>query len=81
MTLHEQPSVQHESVTALLGAWSEFILHDLASTGNMRSLDCCASKTNLGECLGDIGGGVCKEYMRSLPAVDMDDCLFGNNKY
>lgn len=66
----------HESVTALLGAWSELLLHDMASTGNMRSYDCCEDNANHGECFGRLGNGECQEYMRSLPAVDVDDCKF-----
>lgn len=77
-TLQNIPSKKHESVTALLGAWSELLLHDLASTGNLKSQDCCSEDArNHGECYGRVGHGQCREYMRTLPAVDMDDCAFG----
>ncbi|CAH1129175.1 unnamed protein product [Ceutorhynchus assimilis] len=67
----------HESVTALLGAWSELLLHDLASTGNLKSQSCCDDgKKNHGECYGKLPNGECREYMRTLPAVEMDNCDF-----
>ncbi|XP_050297989.1 peroxidasin homolog isoform X2 [Anthonomus grandis grandis] len=76
-TLQNIPSKSHESVTALLGAWSELLLHDLASTGNLKSLDCCKrDRKNHGECFGDLGDGECREYMRTLPSVDVDACEF-----
>ena len=77
-TLQTVPAAPHESVTALLGAWGELLLHDLASTGNLRSQDCCSDDgMSHGECYGRVGHGQCREYMRTLPAVDMDDCGFG----
>ncbi|KAJ8915169.1 hypothetical protein NQ315_000421 [Exocentrus adspersus] len=76
-TLQNNPGKPHDSVTALLGAWSELLLHDLASTGNLKSRDCCSenAKSN-DECYGMLGNGQCVEYMRTLPAVDMDVCSF-----
>nr|XP_022916804.1 uncharacterized protein LOC111426494 [Onthophagus taurus] len=68
--LRQSFSKQHESVTALLGAWSELLLHDLASTGNLRSIDCCSSKKHE-ECF-TMTGSSCQEYVRSLPTID--DC-------
>ncbi|XP_072395913.1 uncharacterized protein [Diabrotica undecimpunctata] len=77
-TLQSNPATKHESVTALLGAWTELLLHDLASTGNMKSQDCCSDNAKKhGECYGKLGNGQCREYMRTLPAVDMDTCEFG----
>ncbi|KAF5280247.1 hypothetical protein FQA39_LY18070 [Lamprigera yunnana] len=66
----------HESVTALLGAWGELLLHDLASTGNLDRGICC-NKANLkhGECYGEIANGVCMEFMRSVP-TKFADCPF-----
>ncbi|CAH1108455.1 unnamed protein product [Psylliodes chrysocephalus] len=76
-TLQNNPATKHESVTALLGAWTELLLHDLASTGNMKSQDCCSDNAKKhGECYGKLGNGQCREYMRTLPAVDMDTCEF-----
>ncbi|KAJ8969968.1 hypothetical protein NQ317_008531 [Molorchus minor] len=76
-TLQTNPATAHDSVTALLGAWSELLLHDLASTGNLRSQDCCSENAkNNKECYGMVGNGQCLEYMRSLPSVDMDTCNF-----
>lgn len=77
-TLQNVPASVHESVTSLLGAWSEVVLHDLAGTGNLKGQDCCSDEAyQHGECYGRLGHGQCKEYMRTLPAVDMDDCSFG----
>ncbi|EFA09156.2 hypothetical protein TcasGA2_TC005493 [Tribolium castaneum] len=76
VTLQTVPATPHESVTALLGAWSELLLHDLASTGNLKSQDCCSDGRKHGECYGRVGHGQCREYMRTLPAIDMDDCDF-----
>ncbi|XP_028142829.2 uncharacterized protein LOC114336668 [Diabrotica virgifera virgifera] len=68
---------KHDSVTALLGAWSELLLHDLASTGNVRSQYCCGNNSQVHqECYGNIGEKNCKEYMRTLPAIDDDNCTF-----
>ncbi|CAH0563572.1 unnamed protein product [Brassicogethes aeneus] len=76
-TLQTIPSRNHESVTALLGAWSELLLHDLASTGNLKSQDCCSDEAKThGECYGKLSNGQCREYMRTLPAVDSDSCKF-----
>ncbi|XP_018331432.1 uncharacterized protein LOC108741220 [Agrilus planipennis] len=75
-SLKSKPIVPHESVTALVGAWSELLLHDLASIGNLRNQECCKSKSIHPECYGWLGNGQCSEYMRSLPAMDMDDCEF-----
>lgn len=76
-TLQNIPAEKHESVTALLGAWSELLLHDLASTGNLKSQDCCSDDAKKhAECFGKLGNGQCREYMRTLPAVDMDSCNF-----
>ncbi|CAH1116127.1 unnamed protein product [Phaedon cochleariae] len=75
--LQAAPAPAHESVTALAGAWSELLLHDLAGTGNLRSLDCCGEGAKRhAECMGKLGGGQCKEYMRTLPALDEEDCKF-----
>ncbi|KAL3272932.1 hypothetical protein HHI36_014391 [Cryptolaemus montrouzieri] len=68
----------HESVTALLGAWGELLLHDLAGTGNLKVAHCCG-KSNLEdhpECYGRIGVDQCREYMRTLPTMEMDECSF-----
>ncbi|XP_017785026.1 PREDICTED: uncharacterized protein LOC108568445 [Nicrophorus vespilloides] len=65
----------HDSITALLGAWSELLLHDLASTGNLRSGNCCGQSPHP-ECLGKLNEKTCKEYMRSLPAIDKNLCAF-----
>ncbi|XP_074027554.1 uncharacterized protein isoform X2 [Leptinotarsa decemlineata] len=80
-TLQNNPATKHESVTALLGAWSELLLHDLANTGNLKSQDCCSENAKKhGECYGKLGHGQCREYMRTLPAVDMDSCKFENRE-
>lgn len=79
--LQNNPASQHESVTALLGAWSELLLNDLSNTGNLKSQDCCSENArNNEECYGMVGHGQCREYMRTLPAVDMDVCSFGKCK-
>ncbi|ERL88558.1 hypothetical protein D910_05943 [Dendroctonus ponderosae] len=75
-TLQSIPVQSHESVTALLGAWSELLLHDLAMTGNLKSEDCCADNEIHQECYGHLGNGQCKEYMRTLPSMDVDSCNF-----
>ncbi|KAL1488619.1 hypothetical protein ABEB36_014422 [Hypothenemus hampei] len=75
-TLQTIPSHSHESVTALLGAWSELLLHDLAMTGNLKSYDCCSDNSNHPECYGRLGNGQCKDYMRTLPSMDIDHCNF-----
>lgn len=75
-TLQSIPVQSHESVTALLGAWSELLLHDLAMTGNLKSQDCCVDNAGHPECYGKLGNGQCKEYMRTLPSMDMDQCSF-----
>lgn len=71
------PEKAHESVTALLGAWSELLLHDLASTGNLKSQKCCSQDSTHGECYGRIGSNHCLEYMRSIPTTENDECHFG----
>lgn len=71
----------HESTTALLGAWSELLLHDLASTGNLKNPDCCSTDVNHQECYGRIGNDECKDYMRSIPAFDEDSCTFGDYSF
>ncbi|KAK4874855.1 hypothetical protein RN001_014215 [Aquatica leii] len=66
----------HESVTALLGAWGELLLHDLASTGNLDRGVCCTNdEVKHGECYGEIGHGICMEFMRSVPTQN-PDCSF-----
>lgn len=76
--LQSIPARNHESVTALLGSWAELLLHDLASTGGLKTHNCCKSQTKVhGECYGKLGNGKCLEYMRSLPAVDTGSCNFG----
>lgn len=68
----------HESVTALLGAWGEFLLHDLAGTGNLKVYQCCGQNVDEhSECYGKISSEQCKEYMRTLPSMEMDECNFG----
>lgn len=75
--LQSIPARNHESVTALLGSWAELLLHDLASTGGLKTHNCCKSQTKVhGECYGKLGNGKCLEYMRSLPAVDTGSCNF-----
>ncbi|KAL1488622.1 hypothetical protein ABEB36_014425 [Hypothenemus hampei] len=69
------PAKNHESVTALLGAWSELLLHDMVGTGNLKSQNCCTGKAHI-ECYGKLTDGKCKEYMRSLPAVEANQCHF-----
>lgn len=78
-TLQTIPPKKHESITSLLGAWSELILHDLASTGNLKSQDCCSEDgvINHSECYGRLGNGQCRDYMRTLPAVANRNCPFG----
>lgn len=67
----------HESVTALLGAWGEFLLHDLAGTGNLKVSRCCdKSKDQHPECYGKISAEQCREYMRTLPTLEMENCNF-----
>ncbi|KAF5284358.1 hypothetical protein FQR65_LT13575 [Abscondita terminalis] len=74
MQKHEKGS--HESVTALLGAWGELLLHDLASTGNLdRSICCTDEPVKHGECYGEIGHGSCMEFMRSVPTQN-PECTF-----
>lgn len=76
-TLQSIPERDHESVTALLGAWGELLLHDLASTGNLRSQDCCSDEAKRhGECYGKVGHGQCRDYMRTLPALQPEECEF-----
>ncbi|XP_030764452.1 uncharacterized protein LOC115888753 [Sitophilus oryzae] len=76
-TLQSIPPKSHEYVTSLLGAWSELLLHDLAMTGNLRSQDCCSdSDKKHPECYSKLGDGQCKEYMRTLPSIDVDQCKF-----
>lgn len=72
----QEPQHDHESVTALLGAWSEFLLHDLASTGNLKSLDCCENNAQHAECFGRLGNDDCMEYMRTLPSIPKEQCVF-----
>ncbi|KAB0798263.1 hypothetical protein PPYR_09256 [Photinus pyralis] len=76
--MQKQAKGHHESVTALLAAWGELLLHDLASTGNLDRGVCCSNNINVkhGECYGDIGREQCMEFMRSLPAKDVDSCTF-----
>ncbi|KAJ8944427.1 hypothetical protein NQ318_002123 [Aromia moschata] len=75
--LQNDPPKNHESVTALLGAWSELLLHDLAGTGNLNTKGCCSEETKDDvECYGMVGRGQCKEYMRTLPSMDMHACEF-----
>lgn len=75
--LKYQNEKAHESATALLGAWSELLLHDLASTGNLKNPDCCTSDSDHDECYGHISSEECKDYMRSIPVLDEDSCTFG----
>ncbi|XP_066250383.1 uncharacterized protein [Euwallacea similis] len=71
------PARNHESVTALFGAWGELLLHDLASTGGLKTQSCCEVQEKAhGECYGELSDGTCMEYMRSLPAMDTDSCKF-----
>ncbi|CAH1185902.1 unnamed protein product [Phyllotreta striolata] len=73
----EHPAGNHESVTALLGSWGEFLLNDLVSTGNMKSRNCCGEKRGAHrECYVKFDGEKCLEYMRTLPAVDDTTCVF-----
>ncbi|KAK9883031.1 hypothetical protein WA026_001241 [Henosepilachna vigintioctopunctata] len=67
----------HESVTALLGAWGELLLHDMAGTGNLKAASCCEKiSENHAECFGRIDSENCREYMRTLPTMEMDECSF-----
>ncbi|VEN54788.1 unnamed protein product, partial [Callosobruchus maculatus] len=76
-TLQAVPPNNHRYVTSLLGAWSELVLHDLAGTGNLDGRNCCSDEgARHEECYGRLGRGQCRQYMRTLPAVDMDDCSF-----
>ncbi|XP_050297990.1 uncharacterized protein LOC126737238 [Anthonomus grandis grandis] len=75
-TLQSIPSEVHDSVTSLLGAWSEVLLHDLAMTGNLKSEECCSDNSSHPECYAKLGNGQCKDYMRTLPSVDLDQCSF-----
>ncbi|XP_030764451.1 uncharacterized protein LOC115888752 [Sitophilus oryzae] len=71
------PAKAHDSLTALLGAWSELLLHDLASTGNLKSKDCCKGTARFNqECYPLVQKGSCKEYLRTLPSMDMEKCNF-----
>ncbi|XP_066153356.1 uncharacterized protein [Euwallacea fornicatus] len=75
--LQSIPAQSHESVTSLLGAWSELLLHDLAMTGNLKNQDCCSDNAPAHpECYAKLGNGECKEYMRTLPSMDVDQCSF-----
>lgn len=77
-TLQTIPERKHESVTALVGAWSELLLNDLVSVGSMPPVDCCSeSAEQHPECYGRLGNGQCKVYMRSLPTSDPESCNFG----
>ncbi|XP_060522685.1 uncharacterized protein LOC132699805 [Cylas formicarius] len=74
-TLQNIPAQPHDSVTALLGAWSELLLHDLAMTGNLKARDCCGDSADRHpECYSELGNGQCKEYMRTLPSIDAEQC-------
>ncbi|XP_076275092.1 uncharacterized protein LOC143206037 [Rhynchophorus ferrugineus] len=76
-TLQSIPPKSHEYVTSLLGAWAELLLHDLAMTGSLKNQDCCSdSSKRHPECYGQLGDGQCKEYMRTLPSIDLDQCKF-----
>lgn len=80
-TLQTISEKDHESVTALLGAWGELLLHDLASTGNLKSQDCCSDEAaKHGECYGKVGHGQCRDYMRTLPALESDECEFSKTE-
>lgn len=81
--MEKQPLEHHDSVTALLGAWGELLMHDLASTGNFEKKLCCRDDHQQphAECYAKVGHGQCKDFMRSLPAVDLDDCTFGKHHY
>ncbi|XP_048519800.1 uncharacterized protein LOC109542192 [Dendroctonus ponderosae] len=75
--LQQVPSRKHESVTALLGAWSELLYHDLVSTANFKNHQCCKGDAiTHGECYRLQKDNRCWEYMRSLPAVELDSCEY-----
>ncbi|KAF7278210.1 hypothetical protein GWI33_008704 [Rhynchophorus ferrugineus] len=77
VALQRIPARTHDSVTALLGAWGELLLHDLASTGNLKGRDCCKDKGKRNqECYPLIQNGNCIEYMRTLPSMDKENCQF-----
>lgn len=75
--LQQVPSRKHESVTALLGAWSELLYHDLVRPANFKNRQCCKRDAiTHQECYRLQKDDRCWEYMRSLPAIEVDSCEF-----
>ncbi|XP_057660218.1 uncharacterized protein LOC130896263 [Diorhabda carinulata] len=75
--LRKNPKNKHESVTALLAAWSELLLHDLTSTGTLKNPHCCDKNKKHDECYNSyLNEEDCLEYMRTLPSIDIKHCKF-----
>lgn len=70
----------HPHITAMLPAWGQLIAHDLFQIVSPQSqLKCCDSnaryKDDLVECYVQSGKD-CKEYMRSVPSREFQNCKF-----
>ncbi|XP_068084351.1 uncharacterized protein [Anabrus simplex] len=70
-------SQAHEHVTSLVGIWGEMLLHDIASTLNPDTVQCCNRAHP--ECTPLLDQGVCRELMRSLPSIT-EDCHFDHRE-
>lgn len=71
---------QHAHITAMLPAWGQLLAYDLFQVVSPQSkFKCCEDKSKITEELVQCyvqSGEECKEYMRSVPSREFQNCKF-----